>query len=391
MSQMMNALAFDRKKHPWDQSQGLEKIQVPVPTLDETKRSSDGLMVLVKVHYAGFCGSDKSIWHRRAFKDLIHHSLDEEGRDVRITGHELIGEIVAMGSLVGERYGLSVGQMVSAESHIICGTCYQCHTGQAHVCVNERILGISCDGCFAEYVKLPSRILWPTSVDRIDPRVAAIQEPFGNAVHLCTKTDLRGKTVVILGCGTIGLFSILIARAMGATHIIGVEPNARHREMALEMDCDQVLDPGDFEAPSNGFGASEDLVKAVKSLCHHGGADVVFEVAGMNSSVNNALSMVRRGGTVLLFGLQGGTFQIPHFEKIIMNGILIDSVIGRQVFQTWHHTRALLEDSTNKIQDRIWRIILNSGDGTVHALRDFEPEAFEQAFHRHPKVVLAVK
>src|SRR5690606_29994910 len=104
------------------------------------------------------------------------------------------------------------GDIVSAESHVICGACMQCRLGEKHVCANERILGISLDGCFAEYVKLPARVLWRTDIERIRPEVAAIQEPFGNAVHACQVVDLRGRSVAVLGTGTIGLFAALVAR-----------------------------------------------------------------------------------------------------------------------------------------------------------------------------------
>src|SRR5690606_10397351 len=127
--------------------------------------------------YAGFCGSDRGIWWRKAFGDMILGSLAEEGRTKRIVGHELLGEIVEVGSRVTEKYGYRVGDVVSTESHIVCGTCVQCRLGESHVCARDKIIGISLDGCFAEYIKLPAKALWPTDLSKIRPEVAAIQEP----------------------------------------------------------------------------------------------------------------------------------------------------------------------------------------------------------------------
>ena len=116
-------------------------------------------------------------------------SLDEEGRNRRIVGHELLGRIVDMEPRVGPKYAFKVGDVVSTESHIVCGTCYQCRVGDSHVCERDKIIGISQDGCFAEYVKLPAKALWRTDLRKIRPEVAAVQEPFGNAVHVSGSKD----------------------------------------------------------------------------------------------------------------------------------------------------------------------------------------------------------
>ena len=138
---------------------------------------------------------------------MIIGSLDDTQSDKRIVGHELLGEVVELGVDVTR---VRVGDRVSAESHIVCGMCLQCLNGELHVCANDKIIGISHDGCFAEYIKLPAKCLWPTNLGKIRPETVFVQEPFGNAVHR-QATDLRGKPVVVIGCGTIGLFVILIA------------------------------------------------------------------------------------------------------------------------------------------------------------------------------------
>ena len=242
MGETMWALTFDKAREDWATSTGLVRERVPRPVLAEPAYA-DGTFVIIKVKYAGFCGSDRGIWWRKAFGDMILDSLDGEGKTKRVVGHELLGEIVEVGDRVVSKYGYKVGDIVSTESHIVCGTCHQCRLGQSHVCARDKIIGISQDGCFAEYVKLPAKALWPTDLGQIRAEVAAVQEPFGNAVHACQVRDLRGKSVAILGCGTIGLFAILIARGMGASKIIGIEPNAHHADLARRLGCDEVLTP----------------------------------------------------------------------------------------------------------------------------------------------------
>ncbi|MCX5731753.1 MAG: alcohol dehydrogenase catalytic domain-containing protein, partial [Deltaproteobacteria bacterium] len=161
MDPKMWALVYDRKKDPWSTSKGLRKEQVPRPTLDVGKDHRDASMVIVKPRFAGFCGSDRGIWFRRAFGDMIQSTLAAEGRDARVIGHELLGEVVEAGPEATRDFGLRPGDVVSTESHIICNTCYQCRIGDNHVCATDRIIGISVDGCFAEYVKLPAQALWP--------------------------------------------------------------------------------------------------------------------------------------------------------------------------------------------------------------------------------------
>jgi threonine 3-dehydrogenase len=380
----MWALTFDRARESWDSSTGLVKERVPVPRLDDPSGADAG-MVLLRVIYAGFCGSDRGIWWRKAFGDMILGSLEAEGQSKRIVGHELLGQVVAAGDAVPVR--LRPGAVVSTESHIVCDACPQCLAGQQHVCADDRIIGISRDGCFAEYVKLPAKALWPTDLGRIRPEVGAVQEPFGNAVHACQVAPLKGATVAIIGCGTIGLFAILVARGMGAKRILGVELDPRHAEMARQLGCEVVLTPG--APPADRPWASDpELVARVKALTDGHGADVVMEMAGFNSSLNNALRMVRRGGHVVLFGVKNGDVQIEDYHRLIMNGIQLHGVVGRQLFSTWEHTQALLEDTGNGVQQAVWDVILNGGQGTMSDIDTWEAGAFEAQIRANPKVLI---
>lgn len=382
----MWALTFDRSREDWSSSTGLVKERVDKPVLFEPG-GADRSSVILRVKYAGFCGSDRGIWWRKAFGDMILGSLDAEGKDRRIVGHELLGEVVECGERVEPKYGYKAGDVVSTESHIVCGTCYQCRIGEAHVCARDKIIGISQDGCFAEYVKLPAKALWPTNTDLIRPEVAAVQEPFGNAVHACQVTELRGKTVAIIGCGTIGLFAILIARGMGASRIIGIEPDPHHAALAKRLGCDAVLTPAmpPQDAP---FRSDPVLRQQVLDLTDGIGVDVAMEMAGFNSALNNAIKITRRGGSVVLFGVKNGNAIIEDAHRIVMDGVQMHGVVGRRIFSTWDMTRNLLENRNNGIQDAVWNVILNQGQDTIVDIDEWEKERFEERIRRHPKVVI---
>jgi threonine 3-dehydrogenase len=386
-AQTMKCLVYDKSSMPWDQTRGFQLAELPTPTIDEGRTPLDAESVLVKVIYSGFCGSDRGIWNRTAFKGMIFDSLKRQKSTVRIIGHEMVGEVVGVGSKVAARYGLGVKDVVSAESHIICGSCYQCRIGQTHICSQDVIIGIGRDGCFAEYIKLPANVLWPTDTRKIRTKVAAVQEPFGNAVHACTTADLRGRTVAVFGCGTIGLFVIMVARALCATRVIGIEPNAANRERARLLGADDVIPVETKRGGGHSWSADKDLVAQVREAFGGIGADVSMEMAGFNASVNNAIQSTRRGGEVILFGLKQGNFHIQAFDRVIVNGLKLHSVIGRRIFETWYITRNLLEDRTNGIQDRIFDVILGGGESVVH-IDEFAPDSFEETLNTWPKPLI---
>jgi threonine 3-dehydrogenase len=384
----MLALVYDKSSMPWDTTRGFEKREVPRPVLDPAHDPRDVDSVIIKVIYAGFCGSDRGIWNRNAFKGMIFDRLKRAGQTVRVIGHEMVGEIIEVGDGAARTYGYRPKDIVSTESHIICNTCYQCRIGQTHICANDIIIGIGQDGCFAEYIKLPAQTLWPTDPRRITMKVAALQEPFGNAVHAASVADLRGRTVAVFGCGTIGLFVIMVARALGATRVVGIEPSAHNAEMARALGADDVimLDPAGIA--KNGWSADKTLVKQVREAFGGIGADVSLEMAGYNTSVNNAIQATRRGGDVILFGLKQGNFRIQALDRMIVNGITLHSVIGRRLFTDWYTTRNLLEDRSNGIQDRIREVILGGGEDSVVHIQDFTTAGFEDVLARWPKPLI---
>jgi len=384
----MKALVYDKSSMPWDKSRGFEKQEIAKPILDENIDPSDADNVLVKVIYAGFCGSDRGIWNRHAFKGMIFDSLKRERQTTRIIGHEMVGEILEIGSRVATRTDLRPKNIVSTESHIICGSCYQCRIGQTHICSQDVIIGIGRDGCFAEYIKLPHNVLWPIDKQKIKLKVAAIMEPFGNAVHACTTADLRGKTVAVFGCGTIGLFVVMVAKALGATRVIGIEPLTKNIDMAKKLGADEVLQLDITRTAKNGWSADKQLVGQVRELCGGIGADVAMEMAGFNTSVNNAIQSTRRGGEIILFGLKQGNFRIQAFDRVIVNGLTMHSVIGRRLFSTWYTARNLLEDHANGIQQKIHGIILGGGEDSVVHIDSFAPDTFEDTLAAWPKPLI---
>jgi threonine 3-dehydrogenase len=386
-SDEMPALVFDTAKDAWDGSKGFRRAEVPRPRLDERSDPEDAGRVVVRVAYAGVCGSDRGIWFRTSFRSMILDSLRDEGKTTRVIGHELFGELAEVGSHARAHYRLREGDAVAAESHLVCGRCAQCRLGETHVCSDAKIIGISADGCFAESIKLPADVLWPTDRAKIRPEVAAIQEPFGNAVHASTKVDLRGRSVAIFGCGTIGLFTVLIARALGASRILGVEPNPRNREMAMTLGADAVFAPG-AAAGGASWAADAAVVDGLRAATGGVGVDVAIEMAGQNASLNSALASTRRGGDVVLFGLKSADFTIQAYDQVIVNGLTLHSVIGRQIFRTWYLTRSLLEDRSNRIQERIFDVILEGAKDSVVSLASFEPAEFERKMLEHTKLLI---
>ncbi len=379
----MQALIFDASAG-WESSSGFEKVEVPEPVIDEKDNPADAHAVIIKVHYAGVCGSDRGIWRRQAFRDHILGSLAAEKKSYRILGHEFFGSVVAIGSQVART---KIGDFATCESHVVCNTCYQCQRGEHHVCTNEKILGISHDGGFAEYTKVPEHIVWVTDTARIRPEIAAMQEPFGNAVHAASKVDLAGKTVAVFGLGPIGMMLALVIRGLGASSIIGADPNPIAREMAQRLGIDYAIPvaAGSKEKPHAHDAAITDEILRITGGV---GADVSFEMAGFNSSMNNALFSTRRGGDIVLFGLKNGDFIFEDYNRLIVRGFTLHAVIGRQMWQTWETTRALLHDRANGIHDKLWNVVLAEGRDTIMSIADYTNESFEKKMSEHPKILL---
>ncbi len=390
MQDTINALTIDLEEDGWDRSRGFIKRKIARPELDESTDPADGVSVIVKVEYAGLCGSDRGMWNRVAFSDMVKESLSTEGKSLRVLGHEFVGEVVEAGSKVETLYGISAGDPVSGDSHVTCGKCFQCRVGEAEVCQDQAILGISIDGIYAEYVKVPAKNLWVVDYDRVRPEICAMYDPFGNAVHALSKTDVRGARVAIFGCGQIGLFSVLLARHFGAAKVIGVDVNPENLKMAEELGAHEtiLIEPGDKQ---NDYEIDEEVVARVMELTYGKGVDVSMEMAGFNSSVNNCIAATRFGGDVILFGIKDGDFVIPDFSRMVVKGITLHNVIGRQIFQTWQTAQRVLSDSSNGVQEKMWKVILKEGKGTIIPLSTFGRELVEERMKAHPKLIFDIQ
>ena len=294
---------------------GAELREVKVPEYGPTD-------VLVKVKVASICGTDLHIydWDRWAQK-RIHPPL--------IPGHEFCGEVVAYGA---EVTSVKEGDFVSAEMHVACGKCVQCRTGEAHICQNVKIIGVDSNGAFAEFVVIPESNIW-----KLDPAIpqeyASILDPLGNAVHSVLAGEIAAKTVAITGCGPIGLFSIAVARAVGAAQVFAIEVNQHRRRLAKEMKADFVIDPSQQDARAI-------LMEQTGGL----GVDVVLEMAGHPDAIRTAFNVVRSGGRISLLGLTSKPISLNFSEDIIFKGITVQGINGRRMYQTWYQMTALLKN-----------------------------------------------
>ncbi len=307
---------------------GAEVRQVPVPEIGPGE-------VLVKVNVASICGTDLHIYNWDSWAQRrIHPPL--------IPGHEFCGTVAAVGREVTT---VKAGDFVSAEMHVACGKCVQCRIGEAHICQNVKIIGVDANGAFAEYVAIPESNIWKLD-PAIPPEYASILDPLGNAVHAVLAGEIAARSVVITGAGPIGLFSIAVARAVGATTVIAVEVNEHRRKIAKQMKADYVLDP-----------AKDDVKSAVLDVTGGAGADVVLEMAGHPDAIRTAFDVVRRGGRVSLLGLTSRPISLNFSEDIIFKGITIQGINGRRMYQTWYQMTALLKagklDMHPVITDRV--------------------------------------
>lgn len=281
----------------------LEEVAEPRPTPTD---------VVVEVEAASVCGTDLHIhlWDGWAAGRI---------RPPVTLGHEFAGTVVEVGADVRD---VAVGDFVSAESHVTCGRCPACRTGNAHMCERTEILGVDRDGAFARYVAVPEAVIWKTDRAKLPPEIATLQEPFGNAVFATSEQDLSGRSVAVLGCGPVGLFTVAIAKASGASPIIATDLHPFRLGLARTMGADVVLD-------------------AAQPLDQHG-IDVVFEMSGAQQAISDAVRIARNGGRVILFGIPSRAVEVDVATAIFKN-LTVQAVSGRRIFATWYRARRLLE------------------------------------------------
>jgi len=298
-------------------------LEVPKPRENE---------VLVKVKVASICGTDVHIW------DWNRWAQNRIKKFPMIFGHEVAGEVVELGRNVTS---LQEGDTISAETHIVDGTCYQCRTDRMHICQNLKILGVDTDGVFSEYFALPERNAWKND-PKLDPAIASIQEPLGNAVHAVLPKDhiedLAGKDVAVLGCGPIGLMAIAVLKELGVAKILATAGgfNKVRMELAKKMGADIVL-----SAREEG----ENIVKIIRDATNGKGVDVALEMSGATTAVRHAFKILTPGGRVSLLGIFEKPVELDLNDALIFKAATVYGITGRRMFQTWYQVKGLLANS----------------------------------------------
>jgi threonine 3-dehydrogenase len=284
---------------------GFALKDVPVPAIRDDE-------VLIRVRRAGVCGTDVHIHEWDAWA---------QGRckPPFAVGHEFAGEVAEVGTLVTD---VKRGDRVTAEGHIVCGRCHLCRTGNGHVCPNTKIIGVDRDGCFAEFIAMPAGNVWHLDAD-VSFEVGGIHDPMGNAFHTALHgTELPGATVLVTGCGPIGIFAVGIARAAGASRIIASDINPKRLSLARAMGAHDVVQPGDAE-------------RAVRSATEGLGVDVVLEMSGVPAAIHQAFKLVRVGGRVQMLGIPAKPMDVDFATEVIFKGITVYGVVGRRMYETW--------------------------------------------------------
>jgi threonine 3-dehydrogenase len=307
MAKMMKALV---KAHS---GPGLELLERPIPEIGPHE-------VLIKIRAVSICGTDLHIYHWDTWA---------AGRlkPPLITGHEFCGDVVAIGHEVTD---VKEGDFVSAESHIVCGRCDLCRTGNGHICPNTRIIGVDRDGCFAEYIALPAENVWIDPPD-MPPEIATLQENFGNAVHTALTTPLVARKVLLTGCGPVGLMTIAVAVAAGTRSIYATDVSDYRLDLARRLGAALTVNV-----------TRQNLKQAVLEATNGEGVDVLLEMSGAPAAIQDGFSLLKKGGCAVLLGLPPKPFEFDLGNLVVMKGITVYGIAGRRLWKTWYEARGLL-------------------------------------------------
>ncbi len=338
-------------------SQGaMELRDAPVPRIMPNE-------VLIKVRASAICGSDLHLWQwDESIRGKLLKASDQFRHGV-ISGHEFCGHVVEIGRDVktimdDPAAKLEVGDFVSAESHVVCGKCYQCKNGEKHVCVNDKIIGFDRDGCFARYIALDASCVWKNDPD-LPFEIAAIQEPLGNAMHAAAHFALKDQRVAIFGLGPIGMFCAVIAVIHGARQIIAVETSPTRIEIARSIGVTNIIEtrPIPFAQESERAEERVRVTRLIKDAAGDDGPDVSLEMSGHADAMVNAVKCLRRGGKLIAFGLpKNQVFTFDDYSgDVIFNGLTVQGIIGRRIYDTWYKVRELVRN--RKAQELLRKVI----------------------------------
>src|SRR5262245_59622845 len=276
--------------------------------------------VLIRVLRTGICGTDVHIfdWNDWALRTI---------KVPMVIGHEFVGEIVEVGVNVNDFHP---GELVSGEGHVVCGRCRNCMAGRRHLCAHTSGVGVNRSGCFAEFIALPMTNLWrhEPSTDR---DVAAIFDPFGNAVHTALTFNVLGEDVLITGAGPIGIMAAAVARHAGARYIVITDLNDYRLELAAKMRVDLALN---IQQTS--------IAESQKKLGMKEGFDVGLEMSGSASAFRDMLHNMAHGGRVAILGIPSAEIAID-WREVIFNMLTIKGIYGRQMYESWYKMTVLLQ------------------------------------------------
>ncbi|MDT8384955.1 MAG: L-threonine 3-dehydrogenase [Gammaproteobacteria bacterium] len=293
------------KKHP---SQGLWLEEVPVPEVGNND-------VLIKIQKTAICGTDIHIYN---WDDWAQKTIP-----VPMTiGHEFAGTIVDMGANVS---GLTIGDVVSGEGHIVCERCRNCLAGRRHLCPNTIGVGVNRNGCFAEYLSIPAKNVFRPNID-IPPEVLACFDPYGNAVHTALSFNMVGEDVLITGAGPIGIMAAMVASHCGARNIVITDINDYRLDLARRIVPKAIAINVKNESISEAF---------MRSLGILEGFDVGLEMSGSPAAFRDMLERMINGGSIAMLGIMPDGTAID-WTKVVFKGLFIKGIYGREIFETWY-------------------------------------------------------
>jgi threonine 3-dehydrogenase len=292
---------------------GLWLEEIPVPAIGIND-------VLIRVRRAGICGTDVHIYN---WDEWAQRTIPVP----MAIGHEFAGEIVEVGSNVIDFHP---GDLVSGEGHVVCGHCRNCLAGRRHLCANIQGVGVNRAGAFADYVAMPVTNLWRHKPG-VDLDVAAIFDPFGNAVHTALSFPLLGEDVLITGAGPIGIMAAAVARHAAARHVVITDKNAYRLALARKMGVTCALDTAQIP-----------LANIQKDLGMHEGFDVGLEMSGHPSALREMIANMSHGAKIAMLGIPAQEFAID-WTTVVFNMLTIKGIYGREMYETWYKMSVMLE------------------------------------------------
>ena len=303
----------------------VKRNRAPGLVLEDIPQPSVGINdVLIRVTHTGICGTDLHIYE---WDEWAQATIPVP----MAIGHEFVGEIVEVGSNVNDFHP---GEVVSGEGHVVCGRCRNCLAGRRHLCAYTKGVGVNRPGAFAEYICLPMTNIWRHD-PKIDPEVAAIFDPFGNAVHTALAFPVLGEDVLITGAGPIGLMAIPVARHAGARFIAVTDLNPYRLDLARKLGATIAINP--VETP---------VSEVQKELGMQEGFDVGLEMSGNSAAFREMISNMSHGGKIAMLGIPSTEMPID-WRLVIFNMLTIRGIYGREMYETWYKMTVMLESGLN--------------------------------------------